>query len=72
MKIVIEKSKNSDGLEKQDMRIDGGSRLSVHPIDNVSIDLMVDCVTISEYMRKAFQAGKRGEKLEIVVMTVDY
>ena len=72
MKIVIEKSTNADGLETQDMSIDGKFELNVHPTENWSIDTFVDCVMVSEYMKRAFQAGKRGEKLEVVVMTVDY
>ena len=72
MKIVIEKSTNSDGLETQDMSIDGKFVLSVQPTENWSIDTFVDCVMVVEYMKQAFQAAKRGETLEVVVMTVDY
>lgn len=71
MKIVIEKSTNSDGLETQDMSIDGKFELVVHPIGDMAI-YPVACERIAELMKRAFQAGKRGEKLEVVVMTVDY
>ena len=71
MKIVIEKSTNADGLETQDMSIDGKFEMVVHPIGDMPIYL-VSCERIAELMRLAYQAGKRSEKLEVVVMTVDY
>ena len=72
MRILIEKTTNADGLPVQEMSIDDHQALTVHPIDDVPIEQMVSCEDVVQYMRRAFQAAKRGETLEVVVMTVDY
>ena len=73
MKIEIQKSTNSNDSECQDMIIDGKSRLHVYPLDDCPEDAiigrdLVSCVDVANYMKEAYEAGRRGENFVIEVV----
>lgn len=73
MKIVITVSTDSDYYESEAMTIDGKDSVSVHPLCECPEDAiigrdLISCQEIAELMKKAYTAGKNGEKFEVEVI----
>jgi len=72
MQIEIITGENRDDLGWEQMKIDGKNRLSVYPLNECPEDAtiergLISCVEIAELMKAAYEAGKCGEELSIVV-----
>jgi hypothetical protein len=70
MKIEIAIGTNRDELAYQEMFIDGNERLGVYPLNECPEDAiigrgLVSCSQIAEFMREAYEAGKRGEEFTV-------
>lgn len=70
MKIEILAGKDSDDQTWQEMKIDDKERLSVFPLYECPEDAiigrsLVSCADVANYMREAYEAGKRGEEFSV-------
>lgn len=70
MNIVLRSWKDFDYLMHQEMEIDGKNSLSVHPLSECPEDAiigrdLVSCDDVINYMRRAYEAGKRGEEFNV-------
>lgn len=75
MKVVIKRAMH-DYYERQSMNVDGKHDLFVGalcecPEDAIIGRDLVCCVTVSEYMQRAYDAGKRGEELVIDISELE-
>jgi hypothetical protein len=73
MQIEIQKGRNSEDLERQTMIIGGKERLYVGPLSDCPEDAIIErdlvsCVDVANYMKEAYEAGKRGENFSIEVV----
>lgn len=73
MDIVIKCEPGDDCGESQNMMIDGKERLRVGPLCECPEDAiigrdLVSCCDVAEYMRQAYEAGKRGEVFNLQVV----
>lgn len=71
MRVVVTREKSDDyTYEALEIVIDGKHKFSVHhsedtPEDNTLYRNFSDCYDIPALLRKAYEAGKRGEKFEL-------
>jgi hypothetical protein len=77
MKIIVKEGTCSfDDSTKEQLIIDGKERayvgsLSECPEDAIIGRSLISCNEIADYMKEAFEAGKRGEELEIIREPMD-
>lgn len=69
MKITITIEKDDDD-QRQTMVIDGEERCYVGPLwecpeDAIIGRSLISCTEISDFMREAYEAGKRGEDFDV-------
>lgn len=70
MKLHIIETEDKDGLLREAMTIDNKKEIHVFPLcespeDAIIGRCLISCSEIAEYMKLAFEAGKRGEEFEI-------
>lgn len=70
MKIKIISATDGDGYERQEMEIDGKDVMYVGPLcenpeDAIIGRSLVSCEEVADLMKKAYDAGKRGEEFSI-------
>ena len=70
MEIEIQAGTNRDGLSHQTLIIDGKERLYVGPLNEYPEDAIIErdlvsCVEVANYMKEAYEAGRRGENFVI-------
>ena len=71
MNIHIKSETRDDFDERQEMSIDGKERLYVRslcecPEDAIIGRSLVDCHQVAQFMKEAYEAGKRGEEFTII------
>jgi hypothetical protein len=70
MTVRIVESEDRDGLTREEMGIDGKEVLHVYPLCESPEDAiigrgLVSCSEVAEFMKKAYDAGRRGEEFDI-------
>ena len=76
MKIKIAQYEDSDFCLIEDLEIDEKHRLCVHPLYECPEDAiigrdLVSCSDVVDYMKEAYEAGKRGEDFIVEVVKED-
>ena len=71
MKIEITCGNNYDGNDWEEMTINGKDACSVYPCEPEDAIIgrdLISCQDIVEYMKRAYEAGKNGEKFEVNII----
>jgi len=74
MDIIITQGENSELHAWEEMSINGKRCLSVYPLCECPEDAiigrdLISCSEIMEYMREAYEAGRRGEEFNVHIDT---
>lgn len=72
MKITLRSGQDSEGLQREDMDIDGEHALYVGPLCECPEDAiigrdLVSCRDVIDFMEQAHAAGARGESFDITI-----